>query len=141
MIVLGSSSPRRRHLLEMLGIAHEVVIPVEVDERRVAGESPEEMAGRLAVEKARSVQRQRPAALVLAADTIVAIDDLVLGKPADAAEAARTLAALSGREHRVVTAVALARPDGPVLERSDTETLAQTLIRDLRGCSKTRNVN
>ena len=119
MIVLGSGSPRRRHLLDMLGIAHEVVVPAEVDERRIEGEPPEEMALRLAVEKANSVRRLRPDAVVLAADTIVVIDGLVLGKPADAAEAARMLATLSGREHRVVTAVALALADGTVLRRCD----------------------
>jgi len=119
MIVLGSGSPRRRHLLEMLGIEHEVVVPAEVDERRLEGEPPDAMAGRLAVEKARWVSRQRPGELVLAADTIVVIDDLVLGKPQDAADAGRMLALLSGREHRVITAVAIACPDGTVLERSD----------------------
>jgi septum formation protein len=119
MIVLGSGSPRRRHLLEMLGIAHEVVVPAEVDERRLGDEPPEEMAGRLAVEKANSVQRLRPDALVLAADTIVVIDDLVLGKPSGPEDAARMLSTLSGREHRVVTAVALARPGAAVLQRCD----------------------
>ena len=122
MIVLASASPRRRHLLEMLGIAHEVV-PSDVDETRLDGEVPEAMAVRLAAAKARAVLAERPGHLVLAADTVVVIDDQVLGKPADPADAERMLATLSGRSHRVVTAVALALPEGEVLERYDVTTV------------------
>jgi len=122
MIVLASASPRRRHLLEMLGIAHEV-LPSDVDETRLEGEVPEAMAVRLAAAKARAVLAVRPGHLVLAADTVVVIDDQVLGKPASPAEAERMLATLSGRSHRVVTAVALAAPDGEVLERYDVTTV------------------
>jgi len=122
VIVLASASPRRRHLLEMLGIAHEVV-PSDVDETRLDGEVPEAMAVRLASAKARAVLAERPGHLVLAADTVVVIDDQVLGKPADPADAERMLATLSGRSHRVVTAVALALPEGEVLERYDVTTV------------------
>jgi len=122
MIVLASASPRRRHLLEMLGIAHEVM-PADVDETRLDGEVPEAMAVRLAAAKAQAVLATRPAHLVLAADTVVVIDDEVLGKPADAADAERMLALLSGRSHRVVTAVALAQPGGEVQERYDVTTV------------------
>jgi len=122
MIVLASASPRRRHLLEMLGIAHEVV-PSDVDETRQDGEVPEAMAVRLAAAKARAVLAERPGHLVLAADTVVVIDDQVLGKPSDPADAERMLATLSGRSHRVVTAVALALPEGEVLERYDVTTV------------------
>jgi len=122
MIVLASASPRRRHLLEMLGLAHEVV-PSDVDETRLDGEVPEAMAVRLAAAKARAVLAERPGHLVLAADTVVVIDDQVLGKPADPADAERMLATLSGRSHRVVTAVALALPEGEVLERYDVTTV------------------
>jgi septum formation protein len=122
MIVLASASPRRRHLLEMLGIAHEVM-PADVDETRLDGEVPEAMAVRLAAAKAQAVLAARPAHLVLAADTVVVIDDEVLGKPADAADAERMLALLSGRSHRVVTAVALAQPGGEVQERYDVTTV------------------
>lgn len=120
--MLASASPRRRHLLEMLGIAHEVV-PSDVDETRLDGEVPEAMAVRLASAKARAVLAERPGHLVLAADTVVVIDDQVLGKPADPADAERMLATLSGRSHRVVTAVALALPEGEVLERYDVTTV------------------
>jgi septum formation protein len=118
MIVLASASPRRRHLLEMLGIAHEV-LPSDVDEARVPGEVPEAMAVRLAAAKALAGLAQRPDRLVLAADTVVTIDDQVLGKPEDTADAERMLAILSGRSHRVITAVALALPGGEVRERYD----------------------
>ena len=119
MIVLASGSPRRRHLLEMLGIPHEVV-PADVPEEPRAGEQPEAMAVRLAAEKAVAVHRCRPDALVLAADTVVTIDGQLLGKPVDAADAERMLHVLSGRSHRVITAVALALPTGEVRERCDT---------------------
>ena len=118
MIVLASASPRRRHLLETLGIAH-VVEPADVEEERLPGEVPEAMAVRLARAKASAVAARRPDDLVLAADTVVAIDDHVLGKPADTEDAKRMLAMLSGHRHRVITGVALAWPEGTVLERYD----------------------
>jgi septum formation protein len=118
MIVLASASPRRRHLLETLGIEHDVQ-PADVDEVRLPGEVPEAMAVRLARAKATAVAKDRPSDLVLAADTVVAIDDHVLGKPESPGDAERMLAMLSGRRHRVVTGVALACPDGDVLERYD----------------------
>ncbi len=111
MIVLASQSPRRTRLLAMLGIPHEVV-PADVDETPHPGESPEGLAGRLAREKALAVFADRPDAMVLAADTVVALDDEMLGKPGSPAEAETMLARLAGREHRVVTAVALAHPAG-----------------------------
>ena len=118
MIGLASGSPRRRHLLETLGIAH-VVQPADVEEDRLPGEVPEAMAVRLARVKASAVASLRPHDLVLAADTVVAIDDHVLGKPVDEEDAKRMLAMLSGHRHRVVTGVALACPGGAVLERYD----------------------
>jgi septum formation protein len=117
-MVLASASPRRRHLLEMLGIPH-VVHPADVDETRLPGEVPEAMAVRLATAKASAVHVRRPDDLVLAADTVVIIDDQVLGKPAYPADAERMLALLSGRSHRVVTGVALVVPGGDVRERYD----------------------
>jgi septum formation protein len=102
----------------MLGIPHEV-LPSDLVERPLPGEVPEAMAVRLAQEKARAVAQQRPGVPVLAADTVVTLDGDVLGKPVDAREAALMLARLSGREHRVITAVALARPDGELDTRCD----------------------
>jgi nucleoside triphosphate pyrophosphatase len=122
VIVLASGSPRRRHLLEMLGIEHEV-LPADVPERAEPGELPETMAVRLARAKATAVHQLRPSGLVLAADTVVVVDDEILGKPADASDAMAMLAKLSGRDHRVITAVALALPNGEVLERFDVSSV------------------
>ncbi len=102
VLVLASSSPRRKDLLVMLGIPVLVQTP-DVLERRLPREEPEAYARRLAREKARAV----PGHLVLGADTIVVLDGEVLEKPADAAEAVSMLRRLRGRRHEVITAVAL----------------------------------
>jgi septum formation protein len=107
-VVLASASPRRRDLLRMLGIAHEVM-PADVDETYRAGEAPVAHAERLAREKAAAIAAGAPGAVVLAGDTIVVIDGDVLGKPVDEADAARMLRRLSGRTHTVFTAVAAGR--------------------------------
>jgi septum formation protein len=108
-LVLASASPRRARLLQQAGIRFEVQ-PADLPEERGAGEAPAAYAARLALAKARAVAARLPAVpprLVLGADTIVVVDGDVLGKPADAREAAALLARLVGRSHRVVTAVAL----------------------------------
>jgi septum formation protein len=110
--VLASQSPRRRELLRLIGIAHEVV-PADLDESLLPGEEPVAHAERLARAKAAAVAATHPHAAVIGADTIVVLDGVILGKPADRAEAARTLRRLSGRTHTVHTAVAVAR-DGRV---------------------------
>jgi septum formation protein len=107
-VILASQSSRRRELLTLVGITHEVM-PADVDERVLDGERPAPHAERLARAKARTLADRHPEALVIAADTIVVIDGRILGKPADAAEARQTLRLLSGREHVVFTAVAVAR--------------------------------
>ena len=110
-IVLASQSPRRRELLSLIGLAHEVR-PADIDESYLAGESPEEHCERLARGKAATLRRQvNDAAVVIGSDTIVVVDGLILGKPDDAADAARMLHMLSGRSHTVLTAVAVARGD------------------------------
>jgi septum formation protein len=106
-VVLASGSPRRRELLQLVGIVHDVR-PAEIDESYLPGELPSAHAERLAREKGRVVAERYPDALVISADTIVVIDGQVLGKPRDAAHAARMLRALSGRSHTVFTAVAVA---------------------------------
>jgi septum formation protein len=103
----------------MLGIEHEV-FPADVPERQEPGELPETMAVRLAREKALAVAPANAGKPVLGADTVVVVDDDVLGKPADAHDAERMLRRLSGRAHRVVTGVALVDADGGVHERYDT---------------------
>jgi septum formation protein len=107
-LILGSASARRRDLLAQVGIVPDAILAPEIDERPARGESPRACALRLAVGKAEAVAAGEEAA-VLAADTVVALGRRLLGKPADSAEAARFLALLSGRRHRVITGVALRR--------------------------------
>ena len=118
-IYLASRSPRRRELLKQIGVSFEVLVLREhpargsdVDESLRPGESPDDYVRRVCRAKAdagwqRTVQRQLRKFPVLAADTVVCADEKILGKPADGADAARMLRLLSGREHRVLTAVAL----------------------------------
>ena len=112
-VVLASQSPRRRQLLELAGIAHEVR-PADVDESLVVGELPEHYVERLAREKAAVIASNENGALVIGADTTVVIDNIVLGKPLDVGDAERMLRMLSGRSHTVMTAVA-ASYDGKIV--------------------------
>jgi septum formation protein len=105
-LVLASASPRRRRILELLGLPFEVV-PSEIAEVPAAGESPVSFALRAARDKALDVAGRRPGRTVLGADTVVEIDGEVLGKPGSAAQAAAMLRRLSGREHTVHTAACL----------------------------------
>jgi septum formation protein len=109
MIVLASASPRRQELLRNAGIPF-TVQPADINETPLAGESPRDCAERLAREKALAVSRGRPQDWVLGADTIVVVDDLILGKPRDADDAARMLRMLSGRTHAVITGVCVVGP-------------------------------
>jgi septum formation protein len=112
-VVLASQSPRRRELLTLIGVAH-TVRPADIDESVHAGEQPEPHAERLARAKALVVARLEPGALVIGSDTIVVIDNQILGKPVNEQDATRMLRMLSGHTHTVVTAVAAAR-DGVVV--------------------------
>jgi len=107
-VVLASSSPRRRQLLDLIGIAHEVR-PANIDETMRAREVPRRHAERLAREKATKIATRDPDLITIGADTVVVINRRVLGKPKDEAEAVHMLSQLSGREHTVITAVAVAR--------------------------------
>ncbi|HZP43011.1 MAG TPA: Maf family protein [Candidatus Binatia bacterium] len=111
VLVLASASPRRHQLLGWLGIAYEVDA-ADIDERAEPGEEAPTLVARLARAKAAAVGARRTAAWVLGADTMVEIDGAMLGKPADAREAADMLARLAGREHRVATGFALLGPGG-----------------------------
>ncbi len=106
-VILASQSPRRRELLTLIGIAHEV-LPADIDESLLPGEQPAPHAERLARAKAHTIAEREPGAIVIAADTIVVVDGDVLGKPRDAAEAHAMLGRLSGRTHTVLTAIAVA---------------------------------
>jgi septum formation protein len=103
-LVLASASPRRRELLEGLGLRFSIRA-ADVDETPLPGEAPDAYVLRLAREKARAAAR--PGELVLAADTTVTLAGEILGKPEDDADAARMLRLLSGREHEVLTGVAV----------------------------------
>lgn len=126
-LILASTSPRRRELCERLGLSF-TVIPAEHEPPVEADVPPEEAVLSLARAKAREIALQYPQDAVLGADTVVAAmrdagDEVLLGKPQDAADAARMLRLLQGTEHRVLTAVWLCTPDG---ERGFT---AQTKVR------------
>ncbi len=125
-VILASSSPRRRELLNLIGIPHDV-LPADVNESLHAGEQPVPHAERLARAKALTVAAREPSAVVIGADTIVVVDDEILGKPADEGDAYRMLRMLSGREHRVVTAVAVAL-DGEIVSSVEE---VQVTFRDL----------
>jgi septum formation protein len=110
-LILASASPRRRELLAQAGFTFEV-IPTDIPELRKPGEDPIRFVTRLAREKAEAVAATHavtPDTLVLGADTIVVVDEEVLGKPEDAADAARMLRLLSGQTHQVITGLCLAR--------------------------------
>jgi len=127
MLILASASPRRRELLAQVGYKFEV-LPAHIPEDPLAGEDPIVYVTRLARQKAEAVFRevsagktsaektlpggQASSIAVLGADTTVTLDNAILGKPEDAADAARILRLLSGRTHRVITGVALVTADG-----------------------------
>jgi len=106
-LILASQSPRRRALLAALGVAF-TVDAADVDETPLPGEAPDALVCRLCRAKAQAVAVRQPHAVVLAADTLVALDGRLLGKPADPAEATEMLAALRDRTHQVYTAVCVA---------------------------------
>jgi septum formation protein len=107
MIYLASASPRRCELLDQLGIAYEQLVS-DISEIHQNGETPQAFVVRLALEKARAaLSARREAWPLLGADTVVTLDDVIYGKPADVEDAARMLRTLSGRTHHVITGVAM----------------------------------
>lgn len=107
--VLASGSPRRAEVLDRLGIPH-VADPADLDEIRRPGETAGAYVARLAIEKAQAVDVRHPGAWTLGGDTEVVLDGATLGKPTGPEDAARMLRALSGRDHVVLSALALVRP-------------------------------
>ncbi|MGG5887925.1 Maf family protein [Falsiroseomonas sp. HC035] len=123
-LVLASASPRRFDLLARIGCTPDRVLPTDIDEAPRKAELPRLLAIRLAAAKAAAGALAEPDALILAADTVVALGRRLMGKPSDAAEAMHFLALLSGRRHRVMTAICLQRPDGAQTSRLVTSVLA-----------------
>jgi septum formation protein len=101
-ILLSSGSPRRKELLSLLGIPFSIIIP-DIPETQHTGEPARQFCSRISREKAYSVSRHHPDTLVIGADTIVVVDDLILGKPKDEAQAREYLLLLQGRVHDVFT--------------------------------------
>jgi septum formation protein len=126
MLVLASASPRRQELLRNAGISF-TVQPADVDETPLPGELPRECAERLARDKALAVWRLRPQDVVLGADTIVVVDEAILGKPIDPADAARMLRQLSGRVHSVITGVCVVEAAGTG-ENRELRTASETTL-------------
>ena len=119
-LILASASPRRRELLARLGVEPDCVAPADIDESPLKGELPRVYAQRMAREKALAVAAD--GAFVLAGDTVVACGRRILPKAEDEATARQCLELLSGRRHRVLSAIALAAPDGTLRERlSETQ--------------------
>jgi septum formation protein len=111
-LVLASASPRRLDLMRQVGLEPDHVSPADLDESPLKGETPRQLALRLAVAKAEIAAAREPGAYVVGADTVVALGRRVFGKPEGEAEARRMLDRLSGRAHRVLTGVAVRAPDG-----------------------------
>ena len=122
-LVLASASPRRLDLLARIGVTPDLVAPADIDESVFRGELPRQHAVRLAREKATAVAVKEPDALILAADTVVAVGRRILPKVEDEATLRACMKLLSGRRHLVLTGVALALPGGGLRER-----LVETMI-------------
>jgi len=126
--ILGSGSPRRLDLLAQLGLVPDAVRPPEIDETPLKSELPRPYCARIAREKVQAVQADSDD-VVLCADTTVALGRRILGKPRDAGEAAEFLLGLSGRRHRVITAVAVRKGD-QVWERDVVSTVRMKRLSD-----------
>ena len=122
--ILASASPRRRELLARLGVEPARIVAADIDEAALPGELPRAHAIRLAAEKARATAALAPGAFILAGDTVVGVGRRILPKAEDEATARACLKLISGRRHRVFSAVALAAPDGTV-----RQALSETALR------------
>jgi len=134
-LILASRSPRRSKLLAEAGIDFEVVAPpLPEPETNLARLTPARLAESLAYFKARTVSDDHPGTVVLAADTVVAVGDRLLGKAADPSQARQMLETLSGTRHQVITGVALIAPTGGRLIASDTTyvTMRQLTLREIQ---------
>ena len=123
-LVLASASPRRLDLLTRIGVVPDAVVPADIDETPLRGELPHLYAVRIAAAKAEAVQAMEPGSIILAADTVVAAGRRILPKTEDEAEARRTLGLLSGRRHRVLSAVTVTDAAGVARHRLSTTIVA-----------------
>ncbi len=129
-VILASASPRRRELLRQIGISF-TLGPADVDESILPGEDAEAYAVRIALDKAREAAKRAGGGIVIAADTVVVLDEKVLGKPSDARDAERMLGLLSGRMHKVITGLVVTDPEtGRTLSRT---AVTRVWFRDLTG--------
>lgn len=126
-IILASQSPRRKELLERMGLSGFAIIPAQGDESCPAGCTPAEMVEELSRRKCSQVAVSYPDDLIIAADTVVAIDGRILGKPHSRERAAQMLTLLSGREHRVYTGLTVSRGGETVTEHEVTSVRFRTL--------------
>ena len=128
-LILASASPRRRELIARLGVTPDAIVPADIDETPLKGEVPRDYAKRMAREKAEAAARED--GFVLAGDTVVAAGRRILPKAEDEATARACLDLLSGRRHRVLSAIALRAPDGTLRERlSETVVIFKRLSAD-----------
>lgn len=123
-LILASASPRRLELLRRIGITPARVVATDIDESPLKGERPRAHAARLAAEKARAAATTAPGCVILAGDTVVGAGARILPKAEDEATARQCLALLSGRRHRVFSAIAVLTPDGRL-----REALSETIVR------------
>lgn len=117
ILVLASASSGRKGLLESIGLLPDAISPSDIDETPEKNEKPEELAFRLAVEKAQVAAQKHPKAYVVAADTIAAVGRRIIGKANGEAEAREILELLSGRRHRVYTGVSVVAPGGKQISK------------------------
>lgn len=110
VLILGSGSPRRKELLAQIGVVPDDIRPPDIDETPLKGELPKPYCSRIARQKALATQASHTD-IVLCADTTVAIGRRILGKPADAGEAAEFLISLGGRRHKIITSVVVRKGD------------------------------
>ena len=129
-LVLASASPRRLDLLARISVTPDAVDPADIDESVLKGELPKAHALRLAEEKAAATAARRPDALVLAADTVVAVGRRILPKVEDESTLRQCMALLSGRRHRVMTGVALNLPCGTIRRRVVETTITMKRLSD-----------
>src|SRR6185312_16857616 len=124
MLILASSSPRRRELLAQIGIVPDDIDPADIDETPAKDELPPQHAQRLAAEKAQLVAQRHPGAFVLGADTVVGCGRRILPKAETIEQARMCLTLLSGRRHRVHGGIALVTPQGKLAQRRVTTSVA-----------------